>query len=89
VHLHRAEADLVDTADIPAAMMQAGRIRIREGEDVMIAAVHAVHECDGIRTVREAKPEIAAVEFDRPVHIRREHQHVRQAARPYRRRVRA
>src|SRR5262249_13312580 len=47
-HLHRAKSDLVYGAYIPAAVMQTGRVGARERDQMMIAAMNAVHECDVI-----------------------------------------
>src|SRR5271157_5041322 len=81
-HMHRADADLVDAADVPAQMMEAGRVRFREGDHVMIAAVDAVQEGDAVaRMVGKAKSEDAGVEVDRSPHVPGEHQDVREPAR--------
>ena len=64
-HVHGAEPDVVDPADVPARMMDPGPARLREGEDVMVAAVHRVHEGDDVGAVGQAQAEIARIERDR------------------------
>jgi hypothetical protein len=44
--MHRAAADLVDGAHVPAQMMQSRRARFDEGDHVMIAAVYPVQKGD-------------------------------------------
>ena len=52
-HVARADADVVDRADVPAQMVQTRPVRFDEGYHVVIAAVDAVHESNKIaRTVR-------------------------------------
>ena len=41
-HLHGPEPDLVNRADVPTGVMQAGTFRLREGNHAVIAAVNAV-----------------------------------------------
>ena len=81
-HMHGAGADLIDAADIPAEMVMAGRVRARESDHVMVAAMDAVQKSDIVaRMVGEPKAEHAGVELDRLRHVRREHQDMREAAR--------
>ena len=47
-HVGGADADVVDRADVPEQMMQAGAVRLHERDHVMVAAVDAVHERDQI-----------------------------------------
>src|ERR1700691_5526965 len=57
-HLHGAEADLVDRADIPAEMMQARAFRLGQRDQVMIAAMDAVHEGNAVTAaIREPQPQ--------------------------------
>ena len=88
VHAHGAEADIVNAGDVPAAMVEAGRRRFHQRQHVMVAAVNAVHEGDEVRrAIRQAQAERALVELDRLEHVAGEDQHVRQTARPHRRRL--
>ena len=65
-HLHGAEPDLLHGADIPTAMMQAGAAGARERDQVMVAAMRAVHEGDiAFRRVGEAQAQHIAVKADR------------------------
>ena len=43
-HVHGAGSDLVDRTDVPAEMVMAGRVRSRESNHVMIAAVDAMQK---------------------------------------------
>ncbi len=45
-HLHRAKPDILNGADVPAAVVKAGAGGAAKGDEVVIAAVHAVHEGD-------------------------------------------
>ena len=47
-HLHRAESDIIYRFDIPAAVVKAARIGFCKGNQMMIAAVNAVHERDPV-----------------------------------------
>ena len=71
-HVARADADVVDRADVPAEMMQARPVRLHEGDHVVIAAVDAVHEGDEIAgAIRQPQTEHVAVEIDRPRNVGR------------------
>src|SRR5262249_12665250 len=88
--LHRASADLLEGADVPARMMQAGAVGAREGDHVMVAAVDAVHEGDvAARPVGEAGAKKTAVEGDSLLDIRGEQEDVGEATRPRRYGLRA
>ena len=68
--------------------MEAGRARFHQRQQMMIAAVDAVHEGDDVgRFVGQAQAERPLIEFDRLFDVAREDQHMRQAARPHRRRL--
>src|SRR5208337_5638876 len=76
-HMGRADADLVDAADVPAQMVEAGRIRFRERHHVMVAAVDAVEEGDAVpRMVGDPHPEYSCIEVHRLAHVAGEHEHM-------------
>src|SRR4029079_13859210 len=86
VHAHGAEADVVEAGDVPTAMVEAGRARLHQSEQMMVAAVDAVHESDEVGgAVRQAQAKRALVELDRLQYVAGEDENVRQAARPHRR----
>jgi hypothetical protein len=73
--MHRAGADFVDRSDVPAEMMMARRLRARECDHVMIAAVDAMQERDVIPgMVGQAQAQNARVELYRFSDIAGEHQ---------------
>ncbi len=81
-HLSRTDADVVDRADVPAAMVKAGTAGLREGDHVVIAAVDAVQERDHpARLVGQAQAQYPRVEGERARHVAGEQQHVRHAPR--------
>src|ERR1700736_6387912 len=69
-HVGGADADVVDRAHVPAAMVEARRLRFGKGEKVMVAAVDAVHEGDEVRPAGEAQSSTARVELERGVDVR-------------------
>ena len=65
-HMHRADADLVDASDVPAEVMMARRVRSRERDHVVVAAVDSVQERDVVaRMVGKPQAQHARVELDR------------------------
>ena len=86
-HVHGAEPDVVDAAHVPAAVVQPGSGRLRERQDVMVAAVDGVHEGDAVGTVGETQADDVRVERQRAIDVGGEHEHVRQPARPHDRRL--
>ena len=69
-------------------MMKARRGRFHQRQQMMVAAVDAVHERDQIAgAVGQAQAQVARVELHRGVDVAGEGQDVRQPARPYRRRL--
>ena len=65
-HVGRADSNVVDRADIPAAMVQARTLGLHECDHVMVATVDAMHEGNEIAgSVRQAKPEHVVIERDR------------------------
>ena len=82
-HLRGAEAHLVDRADVPGAMVIAGRGGLRESDKMMIAAMHAVQEGDRTGMIRDPQTQRLAVELQRGVDIGREEEGVRHSPRAY------
>ena len=81
-HLHGADPDIIDRADVPAQVMQAGAFRFHERDHVVIAAVDGVHEGDHVAgTVGEPQPQRLAVEHDGLGNIAGEDQHMREPPR--------
>jgi hypothetical protein len=79
-HMHGAAADVVDRAYVPAQMMQSRRVRVREGDHVMIAAMNAVQEGDAVAgSIGEAQTQRALIELNRLLDVSREQEHMRQA----------
>jgi hypothetical protein len=77
VHAHRAEADIVDARNIPAAMVETGRDGFHQRKEMMIAAVDAMHERDEIGgAVGQAQAKRPFIEGDRFRYVARENQHV-------------
>src|SRR6185312_21856 len=69
-HMHGASPDLVDRAHVPAQVMQPRRVRVGEGDHVMIAAVNAVQKRDPVAgPVGEAQAEHAGIELDRALDV--------------------
>ena len=74
-------------ADVPTAMVEAGRRRLHQRQHVMIAAVDAVQEGDAVGgAIGQAQAQRTLVEGGRGLDVAREDQHMRQPARPHRRR---
>ena len=64
-----------------------GARRFHQRQQMMVAAVDAVHEGDQVGgAVGQAQAQLALVEIDRGVDVGGEGQHMRQPARPHRRR---
>ena len=60
-HLFGAGPHLVDAAHVPAAVVQAGRVRFREGNQVVVAAMRRVDEGNDLaRVVRQAQAQQVA-----------------------------
>src|SRR5579884_2148573 len=74
-HVHGAEADVIYGANIPAQMMQPRTLSLSQRNQVMIAAMNAVHECDAVAgTIRQPQAENALVECNAGGYIRSEDQ---------------
>ena len=87
-HMHGAPADVVDRADVPAQMMQPRRVRVREGDHVMVAAVDAVQKGDAVAgPVGEAEAQRARIELNRLLDVAREQEDMRQTPGPHARDV--
>src|SRR6059036_2268740 len=72
-HRHGAKTYLIERRYDPAHMMEARPIRLRECNDVMIAAMDSVQKSDGIcRTVGQSQTEHVRIKFNRRVNARRE-----------------
>jgi hypothetical protein len=85
MHAHRAEADIIHTRDIPAAMMKARRGGFHQGQKVMVAAVDSVHEGNEVGgTIGKPKTKRTLVELDRLGNVTGKDQDVREPARTHR-----
>ena len=79
-HVHGADADFGDRADVPAVVVVPRRARFREGDHVVIAPMHAVHESDNVAgAIRETKAENARIKIDGSGNVGGEQQRVRQS----------
>ena len=77
-----AYANVVDARDMPARMVVPGPVGFHERQQVMIAAVRAVHESDELAgLIRQAQSQGLAIESHRTRHVRAEEEHMREAAR--------
>ena len=64
-HLHSAEPDLVNAANVPAQVVQTAGGRFGECQHVMIAAMDAVHKGDAVAgSVGQSQPKNVAIESD-------------------------
>src|SRR5579863_8490517 len=78
-HMHGAPPDLIDRANVPAQVMQPRRVRVRESDHVMVAAVNAVQKGDAVAgPVGEAQAKHPGIELDRALDVAGEEKDMRQ-----------
>src|SRR5262245_16841680 len=75
-----AQRDLVDAADLERAVVEAGPVRLEQGQIVMVGRA-AQERDDAVATVGELQPKHARVEVDLPVERAGEEQDVAKASR--------